>query len=134
MERITIEDVVRNMERTKIEIERSNCLPKTLKAYGSLSLIVVSLAMGCSTLDTSPPCFDGWTTDESGSSVVWEPPSSTIRKIGSLLPEGANVTCIHKLPSGKLHILYGRDPIEYKVLMPKGDGFDIVDSGIIPSR
>ncbi len=102
-------------------------------SVGSLVGALSILASSCATTSKSEaPCFDGWTSDSSGPSIVWLPSQSEAVKLQELLADDSPVVCYHQLPSGKIIVLTKRDGVVYfTTIMPEDDGFEIVDSGIV---
>ncbi len=89
---------------------------KMLKYLLLTCSVVLGFGSSCSSLDKAKQsvCFDGWTTDNSGSSVVWDVPSDTLEELQSKLPVSRQIVCVHRMPSGKLDVVnIDNDNTEY---------------------
>jgi hypothetical protein len=103
--------------------------PFILACVGLLFLSISS----CAVIDKpEAPCFDGWTTDGSGRSSVWQPNETETIKIRELLPVDEIPVCYHRLPSGKVIVLTSLNgDIHYVSLMPKDDSYEVIDTGLV---
>ncbi len=74
----------------------------------TLIVLSVLLIVACGTKqrpDTSMlPCYEGWTVDASGKSVVWQPTQKFWDELVSQIPKGRTVDCWHKMPDGRFLI------------------------------
>lgn len=76
------------------------------------------------------PCYDGWTRDQSGRSIVWQPSTEELSAIQSLLPDDQQLQCIHRMPSGRLVVLStGPQWVHSLELLFSEDHYEVLDRG-----
>ena len=98
-----------------------------------IAALLASPLLSCATAPAQEfPCYDGWNTDSSGASVLWEPGEDELQRIRQAVPDGAPVACIHRMPSGRVLALY---PLEgrrrFLSLVPHDGGYEVVERGFI---
>lgn len=103
---------------------------------GKTALVVVALEAAtfltsCATRYVrDAPCYDGWTGDQSGRSVLWSPTSAVFREIEQMIPAGQLLQCIHRMPSGRLVVLSkSSESVHTLELLPSGSGYEIIERG-----
>jgi len=81
-------------------------------------------------------CYDGWSVDNTGRSVVWAPPDQTLELLRRKLPAKRKIMCIHKMPDGKLSVIHYSNKIFaknifYTDFLFDGKSYEIIDEGVI---
>jgi hypothetical protein len=93
---------------------------------GSTMLLAACVSSGV----RDAPCYDGWTGDQSGRSVLWSPPSADLREIEELIPQDQELQCIHRMPSGRLVVLSKSDEGVHSLeLLTSSDEYQIIERG-----
>jgi hypothetical protein len=98
----------------------------------AFAMIALALANCASVPPGVVPCFDGWTTDDSGPSRLWTPSTAEKGRLAALLEPQERLACVHRMPSGKL-ILITRDAGRTRTaeVRASGDGFELMDRGSV---
>jgi len=102
------------------------------------STIAFTLFFGltnCATKVSTPPCYDGWSSNENGSSLVWSPNAVERKAIEIHIPMGHETRCFHRMPDSKVTaITESQKTLYYFELEPDGGKFKLIDDGIISSH
>lgn len=100
-----------------------------------ISALTMTLAAACHTAPTArpnAPCFDGWTTDESGKSKVWTPDEAEALALRAINPTDEAAVCYHLMPSGRVIVLTdGIDVIHTYQATPISGGYALTSSGSV---
>ena len=104
-----------------------------MKSAKTLSLFVMMI--GCATNDPTPPCYEGWTSNESGSSKIWTPNSTQGKLFEFYVPDGHKIHCFHRTADLKITaITESEKKLYYFEFEPIGEEFKIIDDGIISTH
>ena len=96
---------------------------------------LVAVLAGCATVPSGfAPCYDGWTSDESGRSVVYRPAPAERDAIAAAAGANGPVACVHRMPSGRLVVLTRKDRQTLALtLAPADGGYRLVEKEAVVS-
>lgn len=104
-------------------------MPRALFPY---AVLLVALS-GCATTSTqSVPCFDGWTRDEAGVSMVVPAGDPRYARYAEYVAPDSSIVCMHQMPTGRLVLLSeGRGAVHFVVLDPVAGGHVVSERGSV---
>ena len=109
-----------------------------IKKTTIISLLALTMSSGlasCATKNPPPPCYDGWTSNENGSSVIWTPNTLEEKAFETQIPDGHEVRCFHRTPDLKITaITESQRKLYYFEFEPVGEKFKLIDDGIISTH
>lgn len=86
---------------------------------------------GCVQKQLSATCYDGWTTDEAGTSEVFQPADEERNRILNAIGPASSVTCFHALARGDIKVVFIDRTTATVRKTP--DGYKLVERGKIVS-
>jgi len=99
---------------------------------GILVAAAILVVSACATPPSLVPCYDGWTTDESGSSKLWKPSAPERAKLMALLEPGEQLACVHRMPSGKFMLVTREGHVTRTLDVRASDGeFEAGERGVV---
>ena len=97
----------------------------------TIALLAGLAVSGCVQKQLSATCYDGWTTDEAGTSEVFQPSDEERIRILEAISPASSATCFHALARGDIKVVFSDRSTATVRKTP--DGYELVERGKIVS-